>query len=275
MRKGAMMATRRVGRCLLIGLGLLAVWPGLASSALADITCGSFAFQEDAQIVVDTQAGEDPYSLDPVGIPVGVACHGLPSIAEGAAVEPAVGSFPVAQLPTDMVETTVDSALAAAFISVEEAGDIEDDMSGPFVTLLGIAVPEWGPKVKNQQCFGEEAENFVRSVLPEGTTIYLEKDPLYHRRDKYPSAPEEDVADLSEDARYVENVYPRYVWLEQADGTYELLNQWMVREGYAVAAPYPPNQRYNVSIKYAGDLRQARQEAIANSAGLWGACAVP
>jgi hypothetical protein len=47
-----------------------------ASLETPDVDCADFAYQEDAQVVLDHIAG-DPYNLDPSGD--GVACSSLPS----------------------------------------------------------------------------------------------------------------------------------------------------------------------------------------------------
>ena len=86
-------------------------------------------------------------------------------------------------------------------------------------------------------------------VLPEGQTLHLERDEL--DRDEGSAV----------DARL------RYAWIERPDGAFDLLNLLLAREGVAIVAIVPPNE------KYAGDLRRAQEEAVGAKAGLWGACA--
>ncbi|MGE0227490.1 MAG: thermonuclease family protein [Dehalococcoidia bacterium] len=92
------------------------------------------------------------------------------------------------------------------------------------------------------ECFGRAASDFIRTVLPLGTHVFLER----------------DVSETDAFGRLL-----RYVWLE--DG--RLFNELIVAEGYATLATYPPD------VKYLDRIRTAQQVAYEEGRGLWGECA--
>lgn len=53
----------------------------------------------------------------------------------------------------------------------------------------------------------------------------------------------------------------RYIWING-----QLINQELIRQGYAIAKAYPPD------TKYRSQLNQAQQEAQAETLGLWQYC---
>lgn len=108
------------------------------------------------------------------------------------------------------------------------------------VRLIGVDTPEIGQR---GECFGQQAAVFVTGLLPLGTPVRLEQ----------------DVSERDGFGRLL-----RYVWMP--DGT--MLNQHVVRQGYAVAKAYPPDTRYQQRFV------EAEQEARLARRGLWGACAV-
>lgn len=113
-------------------------------------------------------------------------------------------------------------------------GDTIDVRIGASVFRLryiGMDTPERG-----QNLFAESTA--ANRALVFGKTVYLERD--------------------------ISNVDPfdrllRYVYL--ADGTF--VNAELVRQGWAVAATYPPD------VKYQETIRQAQQEAVAAAVGMW------
>jgi len=100
------------------------------------------------------------------------------------------------------------------------------------VRLIGIDTPELG-----QGEPGRQAQEALRRLLPKGTTIRLERDAA--PRDQY----RRELA---------------YVWVGS-----RLINEVMVREGWAVLYTLPPN------VKYADRLEEAQRKARAARAGLW------
>ena len=102
-----------------------------------------------------------------------------------------------------------------------------------------VAQPRASPPTP-AECFGPEAKAYVERRLPEGTRVRLES----------------GVRDIDQFGRYL-----RYIWLGD-----ELLNETLVREGYAV--------RYRAAEDRTYEQRIAAAEAEAERArrGLWGAC---
>jgi len=110
------------------------------------------------------------------------------------------------------------------------------------IRYIGIDTPETVDPRRPVQCYGREASARNRELV-EGKTVELEK----------------DVSETDEFGRLL-----RYVWV---DG--EMVNATLVREGYAVAATYPPD------VKHQELFLGLQREAIDAGRGLWSACASP
>jgi micrococcal nuclease len=110
------------------------------------------------------------------------------------------------------------------------------------VRLIGIDTPESVKPGTEVECYGKEASANTAELLPGGTEVVLERD--VEVRDRYD--------------RLLAYVY------RASDGVF--VNLAMVDQGYAQAAPYPPNEAY--SDEFAAATRDARE----NGRGLWGAC---
>jgi micrococcal nuclease len=119
------------------------------------------------------------------------------------------------------------------------------------VRLIGIDAPEsnknpktyrdaerTGESIENRINLGKKSTAFVRSRLPVGTEVRLELD--VQQRDKY----RRTLA---------------YVYLP--DGS--MLNELIVRQGYAQVMTIPPN------IKYQELFVEAERDARKNKRGLW------
>jgi len=104
--------------------------------------------------------------------------------------------------------------------------------------LIGVDTPEAHGQV---ECYGREASDRTKALAPPGTPVRLEK----------------DVSETDQYGRLL-----RYVYLP--DG--RMLNEVLVREGYAQVATFPPDVRYQ--DRFLDAQRQAREEG----AGLWGRC---
>jgi micrococcal nuclease len=117
-------------------------------------------------------------------------------------------------------------------VSLVSDGDSFRCADGRRVRLIGIDSPEW-----QQRPFGSRAQQALLRLVPLGTAVHLEPDaaPL----DQY----RRDLA---------------YVWTGST-----LVNEAMVRDGWAVTYTVPPN------VKYADRLARAQKEARARHAGLW------
>lgn len=103
---------------------------------------------------------------------------------------------------------------------------------GHRVRLIGIDSPE-----SQQRPFGASARTALLKLMPAGTSVWLEP----------------DVTLTDQYGRLL-----AYVWVGPT-----LVNESMVRDGWAVLYTVPPN------VKYAERLRRAQNEARARRAGLW------
>lgn len=131
--------------------------------------------------------------------------------------------------------TASDSAVVSEVID----GDTIRLSSGERLRYIGIDTPETKDPRRPKECYGEEASRYNEQLVL-GKTVQLEKD-------------------VSETDKYGRLL--RYVWL---DG--EMVNEKLVKEGYANAISYPPD------IKYQSVFKAAEKDARVNNRGLWKAC---
>lgn len=160
-------------------------------------------------------------------------------------VEPSVTAVPsvspeLAEVD-DKRESTSPSGDIAWVFEVVDGDTIRVRVGGSELTVryIGIDTPETKHPSVGMECYGKEATT-ANERLVGGRTVVLEKD-------------------ISETDRYGRLL--RYVWL---DG--EMVNEWLVREGYAVVSTYPPD------VKYQERLMAAQRTARRQSKGLWMAC---
>ena len=113
------------------------------------------------------------------------------------------------------------------------------------VRLIGIDTPETRGRGGLRECFGAEATSRMKSLLPPGTKVRLERD--VEARDRY--------------ERLLAYVY-------RADDDL-FVNLAMARDGYAAALTIPPN------VAYAERFREAAADARDEGRGLWSACGGP
>jgi len=111
-------------------------------------------------------------------------------------------------------------------------GDSFRCSDGRRVRLIGIDSPE-----REQRPFGSKAQQALLRILPPGTEVKLEH----------------DVALTDRYGRLL-----AYAWTGST-----LVNEAMVRGGWAVLYTVPPN------VKYAERFSQAQNEARTRAAGLW------
>ncbi len=140
------------------------------------------------------------------------------------------------------------SALLTAEVIVIVDGDtirVLVDGREELVRLIGINAPETGGPYRDRECYGEEATDLVRELVPIGSTVQLERDQT--DRDRY--------------GRLL-----RYVWLPRAGGEFVLLNEVLVAGGAARARSYPPDTTYQTV------LAEAEATAVSREAGQWDQC---
>jgi len=116
-------------------------------------------------------------------------------------------------------------------------GDTIKLETGESLRYIGIDSPETVDPRKPVQCYGKEA-SAKNKELVEGKTVKLEKD-------------------VSETDKYGRLL--RYIWLGDV-----LVNELLVREGYAQSSSYPPDVKYQ--DRFIDAQRLAREE----NKGLWG-----
>ena len=107
------------------------------------------------------------------------------------------------------------------------------------VRYIGINTPELKSPTKGVECFAKEAAEKNRELV-EGKTIAMKKD-------------------ISETDKYQRLL--RYVWV---GGIF--VNEYLVREGYALQATYPPD------VAYVSLFRTATKDAQLKNKGLWNVC---
>jgi len=155
-------------------------------------------------------------------------------------VESATAQITGTPLP---IQTPFNSKLLETKVTNVIDGDTFTIEGGRIVRMIGIDTPETVHPSKPVQCYGKEASDKTTELI-EGQQVRLEKD-------------------VSETDRYKRLL--RYVWKGEV-----LINELLVKEGYAQSSSYPPD------IKYQNRFVTAQQEARDSQRGLWGsACAIP
>ena len=139
----------------------------------------------------------------------------------------------------------------AEFATVREIVDGDtirvtlEDGTRDTVRLIGIDTPETRSPGDPVECFGPEASERIAKLLPRGREIWLESDQT--DRDRY-------------------DRLLRYIWVIKNDGGVYLVNEVMVRDGFAVARRYEPD------TARAEQLERAQRRAADRGKGLWTAC---
>jgi micrococcal nuclease len=123
------------------------------------------------------------------------------------------------------------------------AADIDGD--DEHVRLIGIDTPESVARDRPDECYGKEASERLRALLPVGSPIRLERD--VEPRDQYD--------------RLLAYVY------RASDGLF--VNATLVDEGFAEAKAFAPNTTLQQ------DFLAAENRAHAAGKGFWGACGGP
>ncbi|MGI8793182.1 MAG: thermonuclease family protein [Acidimicrobiales bacterium] len=113
------------------------------------------------------------------------------------------------------------------------------------VRLIGIDTPETHGRGGLRECFGQEASNRTKALLPPGTRVRLVRDA--ELRDRYD--------------RLLAYIY-------RADDDL-FVNLTLAEEGYAAAYTFPPN------VAHANKFVEAAAAARSSGRGLWSACGGP
>ncbi|MPZ23183.1 MAG: hypothetical protein GEU28_06485 [Dehalococcoidia bacterium] len=152
-------------------------------------------------------------------------------LATGA---PLVSATPDGDLPTGDL---------AAVVSVTDGDTIRVELDGVVfpVRYIGIDTPETSHPTVDVQCFGREATEANRALVEDEVVLLVS-----------------DVSDTDQYDRLL-----RYVYVDGA-----MVNEALVRQGFAVARAYPPDVRHDELLAAAED------EARSADRGLWGACRV-
>ena len=150
---------------------------------------------------------------------------------------PSVTLKPAETLTPAATQTNYPDRISVKVVNVVDGDTIKIE-TGETVRYIGIDTPESVDPRKPVQCFAKEA-SLKNEELVLGKTAELEK----------------DITDKDKYGRLL-----RYIWIED-----QLVNEILVREGYAYSLSFPPDVKYQ--DRFIEAQRLARQE----QKGLWGA----
>lgn len=145
--------------------------------------------------------------------------------------------IPFAQWKRDFFGQAEEKGRETFLVKRAVDGDTVELDNGEKVRYIGINTPESVDPRRPVECFGKEAAEFNKHLV-EGKKVVLER----------------DVSDRDRYGRLL-----RFVFLE--DGT--LINEALVRDGYAFVATYPPD------ISKQDIFRAAEKFAREEKRGLW------
>lgn len=139
--------------------------------------------------------------------------------------------------------TVPEGMVAARVVGVVDGDTIEVEIAGRTYKLryIGVDTPETKKPDTPVQPYGPEASAFNEQLVS-GKTVYLEKD-------------------VSETDRYGRLL--RYVWIRDDAGNLIMVNEELVRQGYARISTFPPD------VKYAERFLALEREARQANRGLW------
>ena len=219
---------RSLRRPMALGMSLMALAAGLSPAAGQVSDCDGYDSQIWAQTVFETDPPAQ-VALDPDSD--GIACEEL---EPGAAPAWWTTQVPPGSQPVELTDVTDGDT-----IRVNTGGRDEP------VRLILIDAPETNDPNNAPECFGQEATDYLSWLLSLGGDLYLET----------------DVSDRDRFDRLL-----RYVWLDLGDGEVYLVNEALVRAGYAAFSTFPPD------VKYVEEMREAGQFAETFGYGLWSGC---
>lgn len=147
------------------------------------------------------------------------------------------------ELPDDAEKMVVESVHDGDTMRLTEPND---DWWEPY-RIIGIQAPELDGPYSDEQCYGPEAAEFLKELLPKGTEVYIQQ----------------DISNKDRNDRFLRHIF---VIDEETEDVY-LLSEVLVLGGYAEARSYPPDDLYD------DVLEEAQEIADEEDAGLWGECA--
>lgn len=152
-----------------------------------------------------------------------------------------ISPTPVAASPSATPQAS-HGGVFATVVSVVDGDTIKIE-GGEIVRYIGMNTPETVAPNKPVECMGREA-SAKNKELVQGKTVELEKD--ISARDSF--------------GRLL-----RFIWIGDT-----MINEVLVREGFAQVSTYPPD------VKYQSRFIEAQRLAVAERKGLWGStCLTP
>jgi micrococcal nuclease len=113
--------------------------------------------------------------------------------------------------------------------------------------IIGIQAPEMDGPYTEEGCYGQEAKEYLATLIPVGTEVYVQK----------------DRTDTDRNDRRLRHIF----LVDSETGGAYLVSEILVLGGYADARSYPPNDLYDDVLQEAEELAREERE------GLWRACA--
>lgn len=161
------------------------------------------------------------------------------AISQPAAVEPAeTPDQTQIEQPSVIEPVEIPANTTEATIDYVHDGDTLFLTDGTKVRLLAVDTPEVGD---NAECYGTEARDYLRDLLPEGSTIYTQVD--VEATDQYGRS---------------------LLFIYTASGT--LVNLQLVDQGFAEAVFIGANRLYE------DEFEAAEAAAQQSGRGIWGNC---
>lgn len=216
---------------------------GLAVGALAlAVLLSACGVAQTVGAGPESNAGQSPTFTDPSRSPIPSS---RPSPKPRPTTEPTPNPTPKPQPKPVFGEEPTGPTQRAQVTRVIDGDTVEVAIGGRIfdVRYIGIDTPETVRPGTPVQWMGPEASAANRALV-EGRMVVLERD-------------------ISETDRYGRLL--RYVWLRNADGGWRMVNQALVRKGFAAVSTYPPDVKYTEAL-FLPAQRAARNAGL----GLWG-----
>lgn len=147
--------------------------------------------------------------------------------------------------PPEAIPEDAERATVRAVVDGDTIRITLEDGTKTTVRLIGADTPETKDPDEPVACYGPEASAQTAKLLTRGRVIWLEQ----------------DVSDTDRYDRLL-----RYVWVVKDRGGVYLLDEVLIRDGFAVAIVEPPD------TAHAERLTRAQAAAQEADRGLWSAC---